>query len=349
MRLDLGRIPSASASSRRGRRARRSPPVATACACTCAGCAAPCSRARPARRAVTTLTVRAPAPAPAPLPDAAGHVFPVGRPARLRRRLRRARATATRTRARTSRPPRACPSSRPSPARSPSPTTRRSAAGYYIVEKGADGYDYFFAHCQKASVGGRARRRPCSPASRCATSARRATRRGRICTSRLGRADGGSMRSSHPIDPLPLLQELGRQRNASRSSPVTPVSSARAQAVRSPTRARMSSGIWVARTLERRRAVSAPAAPGGSGRGRRGRRRAQVRGRVVGEHERAAVDAGAGDELAVLRDRVGAVALVDAQAAEHRLAGQPGERVDAPELGLPVAGVRRLEARREVG
>ena len=31
------------------------------------------------------------------------------------------------------------------------------------------------------------------------------------------------------------------------------------------------------------------------------------------------------------------------------LAGQPGERVDAPELGLPVAGIRRLGARREVG
>ena len=26
------------------------------------------------------------------------------------------------------------------------------AAGYYIVEKGSDGYDYFFAHCQKGSV-----------------------------------------------------------------------------------------------------------------------------------------------------------------------------------------------------
>ena len=68
-----------------------------------------------------------------------------------------------------------------------------------------------------------------------------------------------------PHRPAAAAQELGRQRNASRSSPVTPVSSARAQAVRSPTRARMSSGIWVARTLERRRAVSAPAAPGGVG------------------------------------------------------------------------------------
>ena len=26
------------------------------------------------------------------------------------------------------------------------------AAGYYIVEKGADGHDYFFAHCQEAST-----------------------------------------------------------------------------------------------------------------------------------------------------------------------------------------------------
>ena len=90
-------------------------------------------------------------------------------------------------------------------ARSPSPTTRRSAAGYYIVEKGADGYDYFFAHCQKGSV---------------VVAPEQAVLAGQpLCNvGATGDATGphlhfeaweGGWRvdgSSHPIDPLPLLK-----------------------------------------------------------------------------------------------------------------------------------------------
>jgi murein DD-endopeptidase MepM/ murein hydrolase activator NlpD len=79
------------------------------------------------------------------------------------------------------------------------------AAGYYIVEKGSDGYDYFFAHCQKGSV---------------VVAPEQAVLAGKpLCNVGMtGDATGphlhfeaweGGWRvdgNSHPIDPLPLLQ-----------------------------------------------------------------------------------------------------------------------------------------------
>ena len=69
--------------------------------------------------------------------------------------------------------------------------------------------------------------------------------------------------------------------------------------------------------------------------------------RIVGEHDHPAVDADARDELTVLGERVGAVAVVDAGVGRRR-AGEPGQRVEAVELARPVAGVGRLGARGEV-
>ena len=161
-----------------------------------------------ARKASTpgraTLTVRAPAPAPAPVPDPAGHVFPVGGPHTygdgfgaprngyshqgqdVARRRGHARRRA---------------------GRGPISFTdyQAKAAGYYVVEKGADGHDFFFAHCQKAST---------------AVAPDQAVAAGQpLCNvGATGDATGphlhfeaweGGWRvdaGSHPIDPLPLLQ-----------------------------------------------------------------------------------------------------------------------------------------------
>ena len=115
------------------------------------------------------------------------------------------RATATRTRARTSSPPRACPSSRRWPGRSPSPTTRRTRPATTSSRRAPTATTTSSPTARRARSSSRPSR-PCSPASRCATSATRATRPGRTCTSRAWvggwRVDG----TSHPIDPLPLLK-----------------------------------------------------------------------------------------------------------------------------------------------
>jgi murein DD-endopeptidase MepM/ murein hydrolase activator NlpD len=83
-----------------------------------------------------------------------------------------------------------------------------TAAGYYIVEKGADGDDYFFAHCQAAST---------------AVAAGQVVAAGQpLClVGHTGDATGphlhfeawvGGWRASaasQPVDPLPLLQSWG--------------------------------------------------------------------------------------------------------------------------------------------
>jgi hypothetical protein len=99
----------------------------------------------------TTLTVRAPEPAPVALPDAAGHVFPVSGPHTYGDGFGAPRkgyshqgvdiAAAEGT-----------PVVAPVAGAISFVDYQAKAAGYYIVEKGSDGYDYFFAHCQKDST-----------------------------------------------------------------------------------------------------------------------------------------------------------------------------------------------------
>jgi murein DD-endopeptidase MepM/ murein hydrolase activator NlpD len=108
-----------------------------------------------ARKASTpgraTLTVRAPAPAPAPVPDPAGHVFPVSGPHSYGDPFGAPRNGY-------SHQGQDVLASEGTPVVAPVAGSisftdyQAKAAGYYIVEKGADGYDYFFAHCQKAST-----------------------------------------------------------------------------------------------------------------------------------------------------------------------------------------------------
>jgi murein DD-endopeptidase MepM/ murein hydrolase activator NlpD len=108
-----------------------------------------------ARKASTpgraTLTVRAPAPAPAPLPDPAGHVFPVSGPHTYGDQFGAPRKGY-------SHQGQDVLAAEGLPVVAPVAGTisftdyQAKAAGYYIVEKGSDGYDYFFAHCQKAST-----------------------------------------------------------------------------------------------------------------------------------------------------------------------------------------------------
>jgi murein DD-endopeptidase MepM/ murein hydrolase activator NlpD len=79
------------------------------------------------------------------------------------------------------------------------------AAGYYVVEKGSDGYDYFFAHCQAAST--------------VVTQSMTVLAGQQLCNvGHTGDATGphlhfeawvGGWRldaNSHPVDPLPMLQ-----------------------------------------------------------------------------------------------------------------------------------------------
>ena len=161
-----------------------------------------------ARKASTpgraTLTVRAPAPAPAPLPDPAGHVFPVSGPHTFGDGFGAPRNGYSHQ-GQDMLAAEGLPVVAPSPARSPSPTTRPSAAGYYIVEKGADGYDYFFAHCQKGSTAVAPTQVVAAGQQLCNVGAT-----GDATGPHLHfeaweggwRVDAGS----HPIDPLPLLQ-----------------------------------------------------------------------------------------------------------------------------------------------
>jgi murein DD-endopeptidase MepM/ murein hydrolase activator NlpD len=108
-----------------------------------------------ARKASTpglaTLSVRAPEPAPVQLPDPAGHVFPVNGPHTYGDPFGAPREgyshqgqdiLATE----------GTPVVAPIAGAISFTDYQPSAAGYYIVEKGSDGFDYFFAHCQKGST-----------------------------------------------------------------------------------------------------------------------------------------------------------------------------------------------------
>lgn len=101
----------------------------------------------------TTLTVRAPAPPPpaTPVPDATGHVFPVAGPYTFGEGFGAPRggyahqgqdvlAVA------------GVPVVAPVAGSISFVDYQAGGAGYYVVEKGADGYDYFFAHCQAGST-----------------------------------------------------------------------------------------------------------------------------------------------------------------------------------------------------
>jgi len=153
---------------------------------------------------LTTLTVRAPEPAPAPVPDAAGHVFPVngahtfgdlfGAPRKGYSHQGQDILAAEGT-----------PIVAPVAGSISFTDYQAHAAGYYIVEKGSDGYDYFFAHCQKGST-------VVAPAQVVLAGQQ-------LCNvGATGDASGphlhfeaweGGWRvdaGSHPIDPLPLLK-----------------------------------------------------------------------------------------------------------------------------------------------
>jgi hypothetical protein len=99
----------------------------------------------------TTLTVRAPEPAPVALPDAAGHVFPVSGPHTYGDGFGAPRKGYSHQGVDIA-------ASESTPVVAPVAGAisfvdyQAKAAGYYIVEKGSDGYDYFFAHCQKDST-----------------------------------------------------------------------------------------------------------------------------------------------------------------------------------------------------
>jgi murein DD-endopeptidase MepM/ murein hydrolase activator NlpD len=153
---------------------------------------------------LTTLTVRAPEPETAPLPDAAGHVFPVAGPHTYGEAFGAPRKGY-------SHQGQDIPAAEGVPVVAPVAGAitfsdyQAKAAGYYIVEKGSDGYDYFFAHCQKGSVVVAAGQAVLAGQQLCNVGA-------------TGDASGphlhfeaweGGWRvdgSSHPIDPLPLLK-----------------------------------------------------------------------------------------------------------------------------------------------
>ena len=99
----------------------------------------------------TTLTVRAPEPAPVPLPDAAGHVFPVIGPHTYGDRFGAPRHGYSHQGQDIS-AAEGTPVVAPVAGAISFVDYQAKAAGYYIVEKGSDGYDYFFAHCQKDST-----------------------------------------------------------------------------------------------------------------------------------------------------------------------------------------------------
>jgi murein DD-endopeptidase MepM/ murein hydrolase activator NlpD len=99
----------------------------------------------------TTFTVRAPEPAPTPLPDAAGHVFPVNGPHTYGDVFGAPRNGYTHQGQDIS-AAEGTPVVAPVAGAISFTDYQAKAAGYYIVEKGSDGYDYFFAHCQKDST-----------------------------------------------------------------------------------------------------------------------------------------------------------------------------------------------------
>ncbi len=152
----------------------------------------------------TTLTVRAPKPAPIPLPDAAGHVFPVSGPHTYGDPFGAPRKGYTHQ-GQDILAAEGVPVVAPVAGVTSFTDYQANAAGYYIVEKGSDGYDYFFAHCQKGST---------------AVAPGQAVVAGQqLCNVGMtGDASGphlhfevweGGWRvdaGSHPIDPLPLLK-----------------------------------------------------------------------------------------------------------------------------------------------
>ena len=251
-RVDLGWIPHRAQPPRGGWPSGDGPsfPAATSCACT--------SKDRDertlARSASTSssanLTVR-----PAPAAPAATAAPPSSRCPRRRRRRRRAPtpsrspgrtpsaatargsargAPATSTRARTYRPPRARPSWPPSRGPSPRPTSRRRRGLLRRAERRQRSLLLLRPLPEglvrvPAGQRGRDRRRSAGSDDR---------RRHRAAPALRGLARRLAGRSEEPPRrPAAAAAGLGRQRNASRSSPGRRrCSSARAQAVRSPTR-----------------------------------------------------------------------------------------------------------------
>jgi murein DD-endopeptidase MepM/ murein hydrolase activator NlpD len=100
---------------------------------------------------LATLTVRAPEPPPVSLPDASGHVFPVNGPHTYGDAFGAPRKGY-------SHQGQDILASEGTPVVAPVAGAisftdyQAKAAGYYIVEKGSDGFDYFFAHCQRGST-----------------------------------------------------------------------------------------------------------------------------------------------------------------------------------------------------
>jgi murein DD-endopeptidase MepM/ murein hydrolase activator NlpD len=102
----------------------------------------------------TTLSVRAPAPAPpaAPLPpNTTGHAFPVNGPHTYGDRFGAPRKGYTHQ-GQDILAAEGTPVVAPAAGSISFSDDQPKAAGLYIVEKAADGYDYFLAHCQEGSV-----------------------------------------------------------------------------------------------------------------------------------------------------------------------------------------------------
>jgi hypothetical protein len=156
----------------------------------------------------TMLTVRAPAPLPAtppaPTPGATGHAFPVAGP-HTYGDVFGAPRNGYSHQGQDVLAAEGVPVVAPVSGTISFTGNQPSAAGYYIVLKGTDGYDYFFAHCQAGST---------------VVSATQAVVAGQtLCNvGRTGDASGphlhlemwvGGWRvgpASHPIDPLPFLK-----------------------------------------------------------------------------------------------------------------------------------------------
>jgi murein DD-endopeptidase MepM/ murein hydrolase activator NlpD len=151
-----------------------------------------------------TLTVQAPAPPPVPLPDPTGHVFPVQGPHTYGDGFGAPRNGY-------SHQGQDIPAAEGTPVVAPSAGAvsftdyQAKAAGYYVVEKGSDGLDYFFAHCQAGTTVVTAGQVVAAGQQLCSVGAT-----GDATGPHLHfevweggwRVDAGS----HPIDPLPLLR-----------------------------------------------------------------------------------------------------------------------------------------------
>ncbi len=153
---------------------------------------------------LTTLTVRAPKPAPAPLPDPSGHVFPVNGPHSYGEAFGAPRKGYTHQ-GQDILAAEGVPVVAPVAGSISFTDYQAKAAGYYIVEKGSDGYDYFFAHCQKGSTLV-APEQPVLAGQQLCNVGMTGDATGPHLHFEVWeggwRVDG----SSHPIDPLPLLK-----------------------------------------------------------------------------------------------------------------------------------------------